>query len=969
MALKDSQGYADTRSQTYIEFSVTDGVYGSMTFRLGDVAFSHSNAYTGLPVSPCVVSWGNLVKYMPTTGNARQNQAVIRLAATAYVVATTAADRRFKVYEVFQNLNLRDLAVSIYQWNAGETTQEVIWKGYWGGVVGYSFEGGIAVLDVSLSSDTVTNLSTIGEVVSRNVGTYADAPDDVFGLMNVKGYGSLVSTTDVALEDSVHKLSPMALGYATRSGPTIVIDESTVPGYGRYRSCQNDGTSAAKTTGVGALGSGTVGKWWVYDPNVGAYAHIESSGIVSSSNDATSNYADVSNSPPAFFVLRPTLKHSSTSAGITDPQPPINDDATDYVTLTEANPVLAYECPNVSLPSGAEIVETRIAVEIYRTFSGIGAFGVKVGVWDPYTGGGQYWGSANHYQLMDFDNELSPHAKRHQLVTTGTGGAGAWGVWAAESANSTGTLSEFSRGQFVGIDTGSSNNRKPLVTRLEWSCTAASGHTFRVYSVAFLVKVVYPKVKVGTKPLKVWTGWTWDNGGEVTFREDYGHMQDVMGVPNTTPGIDVIWNGEYQKDDGSGTYTGSASALIQKVPDICNHLVNKIGGKSRNTTSGTLGNFIDPRTEETAGELSLSPIFGTDQVTLDGALQQIQSRWPCRVYIEDGIYRYVPNEMNPHSSRLYRSSADRVYIEAFDIIDGTFRVEERDARSIVNSVTVNVGHSYGRNSPTASFTYNHPLSQAYFGVSQERVIDEPWITVADLATGAPEAAKYLARFHGRTAARPRLKVAIGLVQKFYDLQPGHIIEFGGTMETAGIYCPAYRCGRLDYAYPSTTAANQADDTTPTLVAGGASNREAYFGTSQQTDRLTFSIDGAGSYTDNANPWQYYDGSAWQNLTGVTCSDGGASASVFERTGTITVSWTRPTATSWKKAELTLNSASRGPVYWVRHNCDTVVVACTGNAITTYPATWYGRLFEVLETNRRVGANGYPYMEAVLEEVM
>lgn len=970
MALKDRQGDISSRSQTYLTFSVADAVYGTVTFYWGDVAFYATNAYGGPVVQAVVMDWGTLVKYLPE-GGVRQNQTTVRLALDASATPSTSTTP-FTVYQVLHNLDFRDQPVSIYQWNAGDSSQEIVWKGYWGGITGYRFSDGIGSVDISLSSLERDSTDNISSIITRD--SDPTAPASSFNLVKPKVYGSYRTTVDTANQDATDKLNPILLGYSQRAPAGIATSEAFASATigTRYVLAQNDGVSASDAWQSGTIDSGTltgltISDNYVYDESVGAYGIIEDASVLGNLNDTTETRVDVSNAPQVYFVIRPTVKHTSTSAGITDASPPINDDPTDYVTLTEANPVVAWECPSINLPSGAEVSQIRIAVELYWNNVG-GGNGVAVGVWDPYTAGGQFWGNANHYQNFTGATFSSP-AKRCQWRTKGTGGAGLWGQWAAESANATGTLTEFVSGQFMGVDAAANNQRKPLVIRLQWNATPAGGAQFRVYSCALLVKTKYPRVKVGNLNRKIRTKDREGNKQEILI---VGGGKPIMGDPKSPPGLQIIWTGRGQEDDGSGTITGTAGAVIQKAPDIARHIVQVIGGKTVNSTSGALGNFVDARTETVAGEFSINPIFGpSDPVTRTDAIEQISQRWPIRIYPEDGVWQCVHDEMNPHSSRVFRSTSDPIEIEPWDIIDGSLDIQELDSRDIVNKVTVSGGHSYGRDEPLASFTYDNPLSQMYWGASQERAEDEPWCPVPDLATGASESMKYLARYYGRVNARPRLKVRVGLTQKFYDLRPGHVLQFSRNMETAGIHCPAYRTGRLDYLFNSTVAtSNGADDTTPSLIAAGGVDREMYLGFSQQTDQFTFTNSaGAATYTDSANPWQYYDGTTWVDLTGVTASDAGTTANVLERLGTITVGFTRPTMTSWRKAEIDINGELKGPCYWMRHKCVNVTVAAIGDALVTIPARWWGRLFEVIETNRTVGAGSYPSMEAVLMEVM
>jgi len=305
------------------------------------------------------------------------------------------------------------------------------------------------------------------------------------------------------------------------------------------------------------------------------------------------------------------------------------------------------------------------------------------------------------------------------------------------------------------------------------------------------------------------------------------------------------------------------------------------------------------------------------------------------------------------------------------LVDGDIRVQEDDVRDLVNSVTLNYGHGYGTNRPQGSVTYNNEVSQKYFPVSLPVVIDEPWVMRANLTDATPQGATFLSNWYGRRAALPRLTIRVSLSQAFYDLRRGHVVEFDKDMESEGIFCPAWRCGKPLHAFVKINGAvlDYADNTAPHLM-NNASTSTTVWCLGQQAAALTLSIVTPNGYTTVPNAWKYYDGNTWTPFTNVTASDGGAPESVIQRSGKITISFDRPTPTLWKKAVLTVNGVTYGPGYWMGMDYSTSIGTATGNAETVYPATWYGRLFEVLEVTRQPGGVGkYPMVLATLREIM
>jgi hypothetical protein len=534
------------------------------------------------------------------------------------------------------------------------------------------------------------------------------------------------------------------------------------------------------------------------------------------------------------------------------------------------------------------------------------------------------------------------------------------------------TVAEFQSGTFVGRD--SSDNATPL--QLYFYVDSASKDQVRLHSLGV---VVYGKLGV-SKQTRVTRSSTRKRKFDIQGRF-IGWETVPVTVSTEETSIDqrrltYLCQGIFQKD-AVGTYD-TAGGPIRKGASIAHHLLEKIGGESINNVPGTVGNFSDAKTEETAGEKSLDPVFGPDVITMGDAIASLQANHPIRLHKEDGVWQCVYEEMNPNSSRWYRSTAEVVSISAKrHLVGDSIRVEELAWNLIRNEANISYGHSFGTTRALGIINVKNKLSQDLFGVRKiPAPIEAPWITAESLdptVTNYP--ARFLGQYYTRVNGRPRLTVTCRLSQEFFDLKRGHVVEFDTDMEDVGIQCPAFRCGYFDYAFQRTDAAttNQAMSDTPTLMPNGAVTSRTVFAASQQPSGITIVHNGVGTYTTVANGWKYFDGSSWVSLSNVTRSDAGDPLAAFKgAAGSYTVNWDRPSPWLWKKGAPAITGVDVGYSYffgmdYTGTNSGGTVV---GTARSSHLARWYGRLFEAIEVTRKPGAEGdYPYVEAVFQEVM
>lgn len=963
-----------TKGALFILTTFTDLVYGSMTFYFGDqrIPVNSFGATTG-PVYPCVTNWGALRSILTDTGDAT-SELSLELNAKMTVHPSNFADLRFKVYQVFQQLAIRDAALSIYQWNWYNNGTELVWAGYWGGITDTQIQDGIQTITVRARSEPRASMVIIGQVVDAT--NYPNAPSESVGRMVDHAYGDMITTLAAS-----STLAPGFFGYPVHGVAGLFTDRTPGGGgtYSRYLFSKGDGTSNATTNTpqLEALESGSpfAGDYWVYMPEVNAYAVPSSGSLSSSTTDTASVRVDLLNSPTLYVVLRPTEAVTITSGGVSainEGYKVIDDDPSNSISLPNTNDTIIFKVPGLSLTS-AVIDSVMVAVDVGSS----GCF-FDLGIWNPNeTAGANWWGGGTKKR------NYGPVA-RTQYFTGDTGSANGKYLQgnAATSAGGS-TASQFQNGRFVGMNAG----KDEIPVQFKLIRTSGAG-TLNVYAISVIVKLSYPFVRTGFRPVIYSVGgelehtskekWGDFFGGvrnpnphDPGYTQFYGGGQGIMSPATENPSLNLILQQAMQKDDGSGTYTGSANTCIKKMPDIVKHILKKTAGLAVNDTASTLGNFPDGRTEEVAGEKVIACDFGHDPVTAVGSVKAMQDRWPFFAFEEQNVWEYFGDDMNPDPSRLFRSSSDVFKIARRHITNGDIRYREDDVRGLLNSVILNYGHGSGNNRQQGSVQYDNEVSQKYFPASNPPlVVDEPWVLKSVLTDSTPPAATFLAKWYGRRSALPRMEVTVSLTQAFYSLKRGHVVQFDTDVDTIGIAFPAWHAGIPLHAYirNDVLATDQAEDSTPTFIPGSGTMRTMW-GCRHQTDFVQLHINDTAAYTEVNNGWKYYDGSAWTSFSGVVSSDATDPDTIFQRTGDPKISWTKPLCTTWKKAELTIAGTVLGPCYWFGLDYNTATNSGAGGGLTTVSASWADPIWVVTDVSRIAGGVGqYPRVVATLREV-
>ncbi len=221
MALKDARSRLTTTAKLYLTFTATHPVDGSLTFYLGDIAFSSNNAPSGgFPVQPVVASWGDIRQLLARDGQERDSIFTISLHA-ASVVNPSNGTTRYAVHQLLRELqSLSDTAISIYEWNADDSTQALLCLCYWNGLEDLHLDEGTPILSIRMSLKPSTFDRKIGKLIQN--ASYPPTVPDAVGKMICRAYGDY---TTAPLMSAGTSMAPVVFGYGGRFVPGIVVRE------------------------------------------------------------------------------------------------------------------------------------------------------------------------------------------------------------------------------------------------------------------------------------------------------------------------------------------------------------------------------------------------------------------------------------------------------------------------------------------------------------------------------------------------------------------------------------------------------------------------------------------------------------------------------------------------------------------------------------------------------------------------
>jgi len=143
-----------------------------------------------------------------------------------------------------------------------------------------------------------------------------------------------------------------------------------------------------------------------------------------------------------------------------------------------------------------------------------------------------------------------------------------------------------------------------------------------------------------------------------------GHERDPRNPQKVNVGARLRLDGQFYgcpkgyKDDGSGTFTGSASSLIQRPPDIMRHFLvtwGLISGSDVETGAGATGSFVDARDvlrNEQPSDAKLACWIG-ERSTVQRVLQKMAEQSGMAVYLDRFANKWLAFPWKPGAAEDY----------------------------------------------------------------------------------------------------------------------------------------------------------------------------------------------------------------------------------------------------------------------------------------------------------------------------
>lgn len=947
MTLSTVQSFHDTQGQIYMTFTITDARHSNPIVAWGTSFFTLPANYVCYPV---VRSFGQIRSLMTVDGSPTEATISIDLHPLAQFVPSNGT-KLWTVADFLREINMKDVAIGIYQYNAYDTANQTqIWGGQWVAIEDYTINGKNGTkLSVRLSPTEKSLENPVSSLVTAI--DFTSSPPLSRGQMISVAYG----TTRIGFNGVGIYHDPAFFNFPVHGVPGIPIKEDIADVKQTVRFANNDGTTASLVIDTGATDNLTdTNSFWIYDQDLNAYGMIDALSVTNVVNNATAVEADIDFSPIVHLGIVPsTVGALNTIAGL---YKLYDQDPNNYVD-TSAGTTVAFDIPSVPVRGVCLAIRFGIVVEnVHATKTRK----LNFGIWNKDQTAGASWVNGKTFTTTlpaSSGKQILYMSSAQSYVATDCAGGAMLG---------NATVNDFAAGRFYSQD--AAENPSPLqmaIVSIDQGGINAGTDSVRIYGFTMVVKVRYENIR---KPGVYASGEGRKRGLNIVApHTPIASKIDLNGMgTHQLSGVQFLAMGDWQKDDVSGTYTGSASQLITNIVDVLHHLLRKRYGATVNTTSNNLGSFVDHRSGTSElFNISVNGQLGPEPQTFDDAKKYFQSKFPVKIFKENNVYQLVGDERNPQASRFYRSTSNPIEIQGYEIID--FHMSELDFSQIKNNYTVQYHKSDRDGRSLYAYNFQHPVSSKWFGLKREIVIDEPWINAGSIGSGShPTSVQAYGKWLGCRFARPRAQFIVTLPQKYYDLRRGHILQFSRTMETYGFESVMFRGGLFDYVLVDTAGVitDYADSNSGKFVSTGANI--TYFGAQQVIPDITANLSVAGAYTGNA-VWSYSanDDNLVNYATQPTNRDG------FKSTGKQTIGIVNPTIGTIKKSFMTLYGTLYGPCYWSAVTFNTPTVQGTANDYTSHTPCLWGRLFEVVEVNRNPGRSGrdYPHVEVVLQETM
>lgn len=275
------------------------------------------------------------------------------------------------------------------------------------------------------------------------------------------------------------------------------------------------------------------------------------------------------------------------------------------------------------------------------------------------------------------------------------------------------------------------------------------------------------------------------NNSRASVRYLTSDVQGVKGDSSLTSGVDkigrittaqlvvgdqVLFDGEGEPDDASGTYTGTADALIEKPADVLHYLARALGGVplSRIDTAA----FVTARTDSPAsyklsGNLIERSANLKELLLALGQQSRIKVDWP----VDKLTARFLKTSYPAISKTL---TEDNVMRQGGLRSASTLKIKRSPIEDIINSINLRYGRDWSKSRVEDAFTVKSGSDATSIARYGERKQDERFwcdFVAKDNSTMADDLhAFFLARFK-----EPARIISFDCKLDQYELLPGDVI--------------------------------------------------------------------------------------------------------------------------------------------------------------------------------------------------
>lgn len=597
-----------------VVYALTDPITGSrspaqvlivgLTLATPQVASSYYWADRALPdylgplagtkIGGIVKSFGDLRNLLPEDGRVRESTAEItlyadgKITASEYNVATTPI-------ALFQTQAWQNAQIVFYLWDINAVSLIPMWTGYLT-ALSWDEENSVPLLKLTATqypkgveryiSDSIdlgafpkTSRENIGEVVPRVYGSFRPV------FPNLTNYSL-----------------PALMGYPVSYAPGIVVDEDRDNMKFTVRFSKNDGLSPSYGFAKGTDGDPSVASdFFVVEPSTKGLAMIDPADITTVTNDSSKSEITMLQSPRLFVPMWGTEVGDANN--FSNIQRIVDGDPMNYVLSSASEYALSYYAPQ--LPFEGTVTNVRVACRVKNVSGAVRT--IQFGLWN--TVSTAYVGARFQSVSVPADSQMHVYISDNADSPTGY-------YFESTAFDAYGTTAEFKRG---GLFSTSAGVLVPIQVRLDLP-TVGSRDGVQIYDLVLIFYVKYPTVLTGGEPISLWHHIkandpirdVWRKRSPYLKWEGNIETQYMWGPPQA---IDSSKLGQIkfaalmqgQADTAGGMFTGAPGGLISKAPDILRHLyytaqVAQGVTLPPITTSGQLGNFIDPQDNNSLGE-------------------------------------------------------------------------------------------------------------------------------------------------------------------------------------------------------------------------------------------------------------------------------------------------------------------------------------------------------------------------------